>query len=122
MRPNLYGITATAPLTMTSLPAQNMDAIAVHFPQPVIADGRLLPAGNHTVSMLRGMGELPLVRFQSESGDATALMVMREYLPLDEVSRRSEVVVVAEGENTLRLVKIAVEGLPFLFVVNDLSN
>lgn len=121
MRPNLYGMTATALLTLTSLPAQNMNALAVHFPQPTLAGGRLLSAGNYTLSTMRGTGEVPILRFQNEVGYSIAVMVTRDYLALDELVQRSEVMVVVEGD-TLRVLRVAMEGLPFQFIIADLSD
>lgn len=122
MRPTLYGAAAAAAFTLTTLPAQSVDAIAVHFPRPVMAGGRTLPAGNYIVSTLKGVGEVPILRFQSEAGESIAVMVTREYLPIDEVSPHSEVTLTAEGDNSLRVVKIAMEGLPFVFVIADMAD
>jgi|SRR5882724_10210995 len=122
MGPNLYGTAAAAALSLTTLAAQSIDAIAVHFPQPLMAGGMVLPAGNYTISTLKGLGEVPILRFQNESGESIAVMVTREYLPIDEVSPRSEVIVMADGANALRVVKIAMEGSPYLFVVSDLAD
>ena len=124
MRPNLYGMAAAAAITFTTLPAQSIDAIAVHFPQPVMAGGRRLPAGNYTVSTLKGVGEVPVLRFQSEAGESMAVMVTREYLASDQVAQRSEVLVVPDGAHGLRIDRIVMEGssYQFLLPVSDFTN
>ena len=123
MRPILYPVPAPAFASagMTTLRAQTIQAFAVHFPQAVLAGGHLLPAGNYTVSTLEGVGAIPIVRFQHESGEAMAVMVTREFLPIEELLQTSEVLVTANLNNALRVVKIAMEGNPFLFVIADLT-
>jgi len=115
---------AAAAITFTTLPAQSIDAIAVHFPQPVMAGGRRLPAGNYTVSTLKGVGEVPVLRFQSEAGESMAVMVTREYLASDQVAQRSEVLVVPDGAHGLRIDRIVMEGssYQFLLPVSDFTN
>ena len=119
MRPNYYGTATLAAHAFTTLPAQSINAVAVHFPSPVMTGGRMLPAGNYTISSLRG--EVPILRFQRESGEAIAVMVTREYLPMDDASPQSEVMVAGDDDNSLRVMKVAMEGDPFVFVVADLS-
>ena len=48
-------------------------------------------------------------------------MVTREYLPMDDASPQSEVMVAGDDDNSLRVMKVAMEGDPFVFVVADLS-
>lgn len=123
MRTNLLdsaAATATA-AAFTTLSAQCLGAIAVHIPKPAMAGGRLLPAGNYTVSTLQGMGVSPVLRFQGESGEPVVVMATREYLPMDDVAQQSEVMVAADGDNMLRVLKVAMEGDPFLFVLADFS-
>ena len=125
MRPNLFHFAAAAALSVTSLAAQSVDAVAVYFPQPVNAGGRMLPPGNYTISTLKGVGEIPMLRFQSESGGETlAVMVTREYLPADEAAQRSEVILSPTGGSELRIDRIVMEGSHFQFVVPlmDFSN
>jgi hypothetical protein len=124
MRPNLYGMAAAAANPFSTLPAQSIEAIAVHFPQPVIAGGRVLPAGNYTVSTLKGVGEVPVLRFQSETGESIAVIVTREYLLSDQVAQQSEVLVVPDGGNGLRIDRVVMEGCAcqFLLPVSDFTN
>jgi hypothetical protein len=121
----LYGTpAASSPINFTTIPAQSIDAIAVHFPEALLAAGRLLPAGNYTISTLKGAGEVPVLRFQSEVGESVAVIVTREYLPSDEVAQRSEVLVVPDGGHGRRIDRIMMEGSAYQFQlpVSDFTN
>jgi len=125
MRPNLYGTpAATSPIKSTTIPAQSIDAIAVHLPEALLAAGSLLPAGNYTISTLKGAGEVPVLRFQNEAGESVAVMVTREYLPSDEVAQRSEVLVVPDGGHGRRIDRVMMEGSAYQFrlPVSDFTN
>jgi len=116
---------AAAPaLSITTLPAQSVDAIAVHFPYPLMAGGRVLPAGNYTISALKGGGETPILRFQSEGGEAISVMVTREELSFAQVALSSEVTLVPGSANIPRVQRVLIEGNSFQFLlpVSHFSN
>jgi hypothetical protein len=117
MRPDLYGMAAAAAATFTTLSAQGLDAIAVHLPEAAMAGGELLPAGNYTVSTLKGGGEVPVLRFQSETGESIAVIVTREYLPSDRAAQHSEVQVTPDGWHGLRIDRIVMEGCAYQFLL-----
>ena len=118
MRPNLFGMAAAAAAsTFTTIPAQSLDAIAVHLPEGALAGGELLPAGNYTVSTLKGQGEVPVLRFQSESGESIAVIVTRENLPSERVAQQSEVWVTPDGWHGLRIDRIVMEGCAYQFLL-----
>jgi hypothetical protein len=104
--------------TLATLPAQSIDAIAVHFPKPVLAGGHALPAGNYTISALKPSGEIPVLRFQSEAGETVEVMAAREGLLSDGVALSSEVVVAPENGNGLRIEYVVMEGNPFQFLLS----
>jgi hypothetical protein len=127
MRPQSYdapafppAVTGSSPTnsTFATLPAQSIDAIAVHFPKPVLAGGSLLPAGNYTVSALKGSGESPVLRFQNETGEAVEVMATREGLLSDGVAISSEVVVAPDNGSGLRIEYVVMEGNAFQFLVS----
>ncbi|HEY3739430.1 MAG TPA: hypothetical protein VGL53_06285 [Bryobacteraceae bacterium] len=131
MRPQTFGASAgaatgTAPArTATRLPAQTIDALAVHIPRPVMVDGRVLAAGNYTISALKGAaGANPILRFQSESGEAVSVLVTREDLTFDRVLMASEVTLAPTGTDIPRVERVMMEGngFQFLLPVSHFSN
>jgi hypothetical protein len=118
---NNSGSVAAAPApssSVTSVPAQSIDAIAVHLSRPVMVEGHVLPAGNYTISALKGGGDSPVLRFQNEAGEATSVMATREDLAFDQALLASEVTLAAGGGNDfLRVERVAMEGNTFQYLV-----
>ena len=123
MKSNLYDAAGTATLAHTALTAQNIDAIAVYLPQQAMVGGSLLAAGNYTISTLRGAergpGQATVLRFQSELGESYGVMVSRDYLPIDQCVKESEVRVASEDDDTLRVVRVAIAGHAYAFVIAE---
>jgi hypothetical protein len=124
MRPQTFDTTsssssaAASAISMTTIPAQSIDAIAVHFARPVMVEGHVLQAGNYTISALKGGKDNPVLRFQSEAGEATSVMATREELTFDHALRASEVTLAHNGSNeVLRVERVAMEGNTFQFLL-----
>ena len=101
-----------------------MDAVTVHLPQAVAAGGRMLPPGNYTITTPKGIGELPVLRFQGEEGSIATVLATREYIDVEEMAPGSGLIVKADAESKLRIVSVYMEGNPFRFLLSlsDFTN
>ena len=109
-------IFAAALAALSTLSAQSFVAVRVHFDQPVQAIGTALPAGNYSITMIKSNGDVPLLRFSSDSGVNAVVFASRVQHADGEAASRTDVVLDRSGA-VERVLRIEVEGSDTDFVI-----
>src|SRR5437763_1691864 len=93
----LFSAVALAALSLSTLCAQTFETVRVTFDQPVEVAGTSVPAGDYTISMVKSNGEVPLLRFQNDHGNAVLVFATRESRPATQTASKTDVVLEKSG-------------------------
>ena len=99
----IFTIVLAAALSIGAAFASPADTLMVKFASPVLVGDKLLPAGDATVSILRGASNYIILNVRAENG-ANAAVVVNRISNTDESISTS--VVLGKRGNVLKLEKI----------------
>jgi len=112
----LFSAVAFAALSLSTLCAQTFESVRVRFDHPVEIAGTSVPAGDYTISMIKSNGDVPLLRFQKDHGNAIVVLATRDFRSQTEIAAKTNVVLETSG-SVEQVIRIQIEGSPSDYVL-----